>query len=163
MQLLNLIDEKGVPTDDFETIRRAPEAELKSRMQDWLKTAYHDVFTIVDPSKDDATRIRDAFRNYTPTGQQDRMTVLFTGLCTAAGLIPEKPKTAAPRPVANSAKPRPVVNFTRMKVRTPAPAAPFKARRTCRLPWRGFSPACPRTERAGHDFKEISSSPPSAL
>jgi hypothetical protein len=41
--------------------------------------------------KDDETRIRDAFRSYQPLAQQARMVTLFRGLCTAAGLVAEKP------------------------------------------------------------------------
>jgi hypothetical protein len=57
--------------------------------------------------KDDETRIRDAFRNYEPMGQQTRMVTLFQGLCAAAGLIPEKP-TRVGRPPATS-RPRPTL------------------------------------------------------
>ena len=46
----------------------------------------------VDPEKDDEVGIRDAFRGYKPTGQQDRIVALFIGLCTAAGLIKERQK-----------------------------------------------------------------------
>ena len=90
LQSLDLIDEAGMPTQVFEGIRLAPEAEYKKRLEDWLKGAYADVFSFVDPLKDDETRIRDAFRSYQPVGQQGRMVTLFTGLCTAAGLVAEK-------------------------------------------------------------------------
>ena len=91
-----------MPTDILAGLRAAPEAEFKKRMEDWLKAAYAEVFSFVDPSQDDEIRIRDAFRNDRPHGQQNRMVTLFTGLCSAAGLIPEKsnqtPRAAAPRP-----------------------------------------------------------------
>lgn len=94
LQVLDLIDEAGAPTQTFEGLRLAPEAEFPNRLEDWLKSAYADVFTFVDPAKDDATRIRDAFRSYQPHGQRDRMVSLFTGLCTAAGIMPERPQPA---------------------------------------------------------------------
>jgi len=105
LQILDLIDENGQPTQTFENLRVAPESELKSRFEDWLKYAYADVFAFVDLSKDDETRIRDAFRSYQPAGQQHRMALLFQGLCAAAGLIPEKPPKArsSSRPAPSSA------------------------------------------------------------
>lgn len=93
---LDLVDAKtGAPTATFEALRLAPEDEFQKRLADWLKGAYADVFSVVDPSKDGDARIRDAFRTYQPVGQQERMKLLFQGLCTAAGLMPQKaPKSA---------------------------------------------------------------------
>ena len=70
---LDLINEAGNPTETLEGIRLAPEAEYKKRLEDWLKGTYADVFSFVDPTTDDETRIRDAFRSYQPVGQQERM------------------------------------------------------------------------------------------
>src|ERR1700722_15479784 len=77
---LDLIDDSGAPTPTLENLQRAPEAEYKKRQEDWLKSAYADIFAIVDPTKDDETRVRDAFRSYNPVGQQSRMVSLFMGL-----------------------------------------------------------------------------------
>jgi hypothetical protein len=103
LQTLDLINDIGNPTETLEGIRLAPEAEYKARLVEWLKGTYAGIFAFVDPSKDDGTRIRDAFRGYYPIGQQDRMVALFEGLCTEAGLIIPKtsakasPKTSTPR------------------------------------------------------------------
>jgi hypothetical protein len=97
LQSLDLIDESGAPTPTLDNLRLAPEAEYKKRQEDWLKSAYADIFAFVDPTKDDETRVRDAFRSYQPVGQQPRMVTLFLGLCAAAGMIPEKsPPTTRP-------------------------------------------------------------------
>jgi len=92
---LDLIDGEGIPTKTFEGIRLAPETEYRSRLEEWLKAAYADVFAFVDPAKDDSIRIRDAFRGYQPTGQQDRMVSLFQGLCVEAGLMTERKDASA--------------------------------------------------------------------
>jgi hypothetical protein len=97
---LDLIDEMGKPTATFEGIRLAPEVEYKKRLEDWLKGTYADVFSFVDPTQDDETKIRDAFRTYQPVGQQTRMVTLFQGLCAAAGIAPVKP--AKPKPQASA-------------------------------------------------------------
>jgi hypothetical protein len=76
LQTLDLFRDNGNPTDTLEGLRLAP--------------------------TDDEVRIRDAFRNYQPIGQQPRMVSLFQGLCSAAGLIPERPRVrvGADRPRA---------------------------------------------------------------
>jgi hypothetical protein len=112
LQTLDLVRDNGNPTDMLEGLRLAPEAEFKQRLADWLRTAYADVFAFVDPSIDDEVRIRDAFRNYQPIGQQPRMVTLFQGLCSAAGLIPEKPRVRVavdrPRTRPHAAPIRPI-------------------------------------------------------
>ncbi len=95
LQSLDLIDKDGAPTQTLEGLQRAPEAEYRDRMAEWVRRAYADVFLIVDPTKDSGSSIRDAFRGYQPLGQQDRMVSLFQGLCKAAGLVAEKSAQAA--------------------------------------------------------------------
>lgn len=96
LHTLDLFNDQGNPTETLEGIRLAPEPEYKKRLADWLKGTYAGIFAFVDPTKDDGVRIRDAFRGYNPVGQQDRMVALFTGLCAAAGLIPEKAASSRP-------------------------------------------------------------------
>ena len=109
LKTLDLINDLGNPTETLEGIRLAPEAEYKKRLEAWLKGTYAEIFTFVDPTKDDSTRIRDAFRSYEPIGQQDRMVALFEGLCTEAGLI--APKTSQPR-AAGTPRPRATATAT---------------------------------------------------
>lgn len=99
LQLLELIDDAGQPTATFQKFRTVPEDQYKAVLADWLRSVYADVFQFVDPSADDAKRIRDAFRTYQPHGQQDRMVSLFLALCAEAGLVPEG-KKAEPKPAA---------------------------------------------------------------
>jgi len=96
---LELIDDKGEPTPTFQKIRTVPQADYQTCLAEWLRSVYADVFSFVDPSKDDAVRVRDAFRSYTPPGQQDRMVALFLALCTEAGIVAEG-KVSEPRQTA---------------------------------------------------------------
>lgn len=95
LKVLDLIGEDGMPTPTFDGLRLAPEPDYKTRTAEWLNNAYADVLRFIDPANADETQIRDAFRNYKPVGQQDRMVTLFVGLYAAAGIGPEK--AAKPR------------------------------------------------------------------
>jgi Family of unknown function (DUF5343) len=107
MKTLDLLTEDGRPSEVFEGIRLAPTAEYQQRLTEWLNAAYADALSYVDPATDDEVAIRDAFRKYTPTGQQPRMVSLFMGLFTAAGVMSPRQKVSTPNPFA---KPRQNVN-----------------------------------------------------
>jgi hypothetical protein len=100
LQTLDLIDSEGKPSQILEGIRLAAEADYVPRLGEWLAHAYGDALQFVDPANDDETRIRDAFRNYKPVGQQSRMVTLFIGLFKAAGIAPVKAQTGAGRKVS---------------------------------------------------------------
>lgn len=116
LQTLDLVTEDGRPSEIFESIRLAPEAEYKQRLADWLTDAYADALAFVDPATASETDIRDAFRKYNPTGQQDRMVSLFSALFTAAGVMPERQRQPAPRKASNGAPQK-----TRLVFKTPKP------------------------------------------
>jgi hypothetical protein len=100
LRVLDLVDEQGMPTAALEGLRRATSDEYQTRLADWLRAAYSEVFQFADPSKDDPGRIRDAFRSYEPVGQQGRMVTLFLTLCQAAGIRGDSDGTPTPRPRA---------------------------------------------------------------
>lgn len=104
LRLLDLLDDDGTPTETFEALRVAPEAEFRERFAEVIRGAYAEVFHYRDPASDDWTKIRDAFRTYKPYGMQERMVNLFLGLCVYAGIIDEIPK----RTGSNGATPAPV-------------------------------------------------------
>jgi hypothetical protein len=99
LQILDLIDDKGMPTPTLQKIRVVPEPEYQNCIAEWVKSAYAEVFQFIDPATDDARTIRDAFRHYEPVGQQDRMVSLFIALCAEAGLVDES-KKSEPKPAA---------------------------------------------------------------
>jgi hypothetical protein len=107
LKLLGLIDDDGNPTAEFEELRKASSDDYKARLQAVLRAAYEEVFQFTDPQEDSPDKVRDAFRVYTPRGQQPRMVTLFMGLCEEAGIVTGKPKkTRQPRP-KTAASPRP--------------------------------------------------------
>lgn len=113
LQCLDLVTEDGMPTQAFEDIRLAPESEFKASLEKWLNHAYADVIQFVDPATDDEVRIRDAFRTYSPIGQQPRMVSLFMALYAGAGIAPERDTT--PQRQARTQRKKPSV----AKARTP--------------------------------------------
>lgn len=97
LQLLELIADDGTWTQNLETLRSVPEVEFQARLAEIIRAVYEDVFKFVDPSKDNPTAVRDAFRGYIPHGQQDRMVPLFLALCQKAGITNSESVLRAPR------------------------------------------------------------------
>lgn len=102
-RLLDLVDEAGNPTPEFEGLRRVGSSEYPQRLEAIVRAAYADAFQFVDPAKDSAEKVRDVFRHYEPLGQLTRIVTLFMALCEAAGIVPEGTRKQAPKaPVARA-------------------------------------------------------------
>lgn len=114
LQLLELIKDDGAWTQNLETLRSVPEPEFQERLADIIRSVYEDVFKFVDPSKDNQTAVRDAFRGYTPHGQQERMIPLFLALCKKAGIVNAESAQRAPREPRQAKKlqKRPITSTT---------------------------------------------------
>jgi hypothetical protein len=128
LKSLDLIGDDGKLTETFEGLRLAPESEYQQRMVDWLRSAYADVLTYVDPETATEVQLRDAFRTYIPTGQQTRMVSLFQALFAAAGIGAERQRQPVKRtPSGNGAtKPKPAtarVARSRQPLRSHLPPA----------------------------------------
>ncbi len=87
LKLLDLIDNEGAPTEAFKELKRSTAEEFAPRLEQIVRTAYAEVFEVVDPATDTPQAIDDAFRFYTPEAQRDKMVPLFMGICEAAGII----------------------------------------------------------------------------
>ena len=90
LRFLGLMHDDGSHTEAFGSLARASEAEYPELLAEVVRGAYHSVFTIVDPAHDSSIVVADAFRQYRPEAQRQRMVTLFLGLCEAAGII-ERP------------------------------------------------------------------------
>lgn len=118
LEMLDLIDAEGQPTETFEKIRLAPSDQYKAILAEWFREAYKPILTYVDPGSD-VEKIFDQFRPYEPLGMRERMVSLFLHLAVEAGLINERPKK--PR-ASKAASPR-ATRTVKPKDKTP-PAKP---------------------------------------
>ena len=91
LRFLGLLDIDGRRTAIFDRLARASTAEYPQLLSEILREAYKEVFVIVDPSDTTTTELDDAFRNYEPQAQRERMVRLFLGLCREANLAPGGP------------------------------------------------------------------------
>lgn len=99
IKLLGLVDAKGQLAEPAERIRRATTDEYPGLLAEIIRAAYVPVFQVVDPAEDGEVKIADAFRQYDPAGQRERMVTLFLGLCEEAGIV-QKAERQSQRPAS---------------------------------------------------------------
>jgi hypothetical protein len=107
LRMLDLITDDGTPTDAFKELQRTSDEEFPPRLEQVIRTAYGEVFEVIDPASAADGAIDTAFRFYTPQAQRDKMVALFMGLCDAAGMLPaEKAPPKRAMRVTNGSAPR---------------------------------------------------------
>ena len=84
LRFLGLMRDDGSHTDAFDNLARASESEYPAMLAEVVRKAYDAVFTIVDPKSDGTIAVTDAFRQYRPEAQRQKMVTLFMGLCEVA-------------------------------------------------------------------------------
>jgi len=104
LRFLGLIDENGGRTPAFERLKRATSEEYQDELAEIVRAAYLPVFTIVNPGEDSDVAINDAFRQFEPSTQREKMIALFRGLCDEAGIT--QPATRRPKPQVTNGRVR---------------------------------------------------------
>ena len=88
IRFLGLMEYDGSQTELFDRLARAggQDGEYREILGEVIKNAYHAVFAIVDPAQDGDVAIHDAFRQFVPEAQRERMVSFFLGMCGRAGI-----------------------------------------------------------------------------
>ena len=94
LNFLGLIEDDGSFTDRFDRLSQAGDAggEHRELLGEIIRSAYHKVFTIVDPAQDTDISVHDAFRQFQPEAQRSRMVAFFLGMCEQAGITEPRGK-----------------------------------------------------------------------
>jgi len=106
LRFLGLIDEDGRRTEIFNRLGQATTEQYPEQFAQIVRAAYAPVFTIVDPAVDSDIALADAFRQYQPQAQRDRMIALFRGLCREAEIVEGGPVTRRRRRQGEAAQTR---------------------------------------------------------
>lgn len=93
LQFLGLIDKEGRHTESLQALERARTEEYPEILAEVLRSAYADIFKVVNPATATEVAIDDAFRGFNPSKQRKRMASLFIGLCQEAGIREGQPVT----------------------------------------------------------------------
>ena len=134
LEFLGLLSADGFPTSAFHSIQISTDEEYRQILEGLVRSAYREVFQIIDPVKDSQSVIDNHFRRYQPTSQRSRMVTLFLALCREAGVatldVPrERSSKAAPssqRGKASQTRPKSTTDATNgQTVRSPAASQPM--------------------------------------
>ena len=84
---LRLIENDGAQTTLLEQLAHARESDYHGILAEIVREAFKRVFELVDPVEDSEITIYDAFRQFEPEAQRDRMVTFFMGMCGEAGIV----------------------------------------------------------------------------
>jgi len=94
LKFLGLVEDDGTPNPAYKALQTSGE-EFRGNLEEIVRRAYSDLFSVVDPSRNGREHIKNFFaRNYSPA-TAERATALFLDLCGEAGIqtLEEKPTT----------------------------------------------------------------------
>jgi len=85
LKFLVLTEDNGTPTPAYKALQTSGE-EFRANLEEIVRKAYSDLFSVVDPSRNGREHIKNFFsRNYSPA-TAERATALFLDLCGEAGI-----------------------------------------------------------------------------
>jgi len=121
LRFLGLIDEYGTLLEPLKAIHTSTDEEYQEILAGLIRTAYKEVFNVVDPGQDTQDKVLNVFRRYLPASQRERMVAFFLGMCREAGIptldVPKARSMTASAP-ANKQQRKPTPNRTH-KARKP--------------------------------------------
>ncbi len=85
LRFLNLIDRQGASTQGLRSLQISGE-EFKLNLEKLVRSAYADLFSVLDPSKDDREHIRNYFARAYSAATAEKATALFLELCDESGI-----------------------------------------------------------------------------
>lgn len=88
LRFLDLIDRQGASTEALRSLQISGE-EFKLNLEKVVRSAYADLFSLLDPAKDDREHLRNYFARTYSAATAEKATGLFLDLCDEAG-IPTK-------------------------------------------------------------------------
>jgi hypothetical protein len=88
LRLLELIDEDGVATEAFDGLATRSRTDVSSKLGALVRRVYAPVFAYVDPKLATQEEVAEAFNQFGPPSQRDRMVTLFTHLLRQARMTP---------------------------------------------------------------------------
>ncbi|MGH2452622.1 MAG: DUF5343 domain-containing protein [bacterium] len=101
LQFIGLIGDTFDTTADFKRIPTADDQQYQQLLQGLLRTAYREIFQLVDVENAPRESLVRAFLPYAPASQRGRMVILFTELAREAGMrisgTEEEPRMTAPK------------------------------------------------------------------
>ena len=128
LKLLDLINDDGTPTEQFEALKLARgDDEFKKRLASWLTSVYAPILSYWSPGTDPLDDLAQAFRGYKPEGQRLRMVALMSALFKYAGIIEETTSTAKVAKVGKRASAKKPPSSSPNPTRRPRPRTPPNA------------------------------------
>lgn len=91
LKWLGLLNADGSTSEQMDAVRTAPTEQYPVLLEGLVRNAYGEIFQYCNPAVDDATRISDAFRTFSPPIQRPKMVTAFLALCKEAGIIGGEP------------------------------------------------------------------------
>ena len=121
LQFLGLVDHDE-PTEALRSIAISTDEDYRTTLEGLVRSAYSEVFDVLDPEKDSQDTFTNFFRRYSPASQRSRMVTFFLGMCREAGLeVLEAPKPRRSSVATSRSRPRSISSSKKTQAAQPSP------------------------------------------